>query len=35
MGYLDADCNLDGQTTAADFNLWLANTKAGATSKVP
>jgi len=28
---LAPDANLDGQATADDFNLWLVDTKAGAT----
>ena len=28
-------CDMDGQVTATDFNLWLPNTKAAATSQVP
>ncbi len=30
-----ADCNMDGSVTAPDFNLWNANTTAGAASQVP
>ncbi len=34
-GYLLSDYNLDVQVTVSDFNLWLVNTKAVATSNVP
>ncbi len=35
VGYLFPDCNLDGQVTASDFNLWLVNTKAVVSNQVP